>query len=241
MQASNLCHFCGLEGLKECSICKACKYCSVECQKQDWAQHKKVCVKVESQLELQFCKVCAQIGDLKCGKCKSATYCSATCQRKDWPFHKVICNTAASQKQKNCCEICSKQGDLQCCSKCKHVSYCSIACQKIDWPQHKLICAEKQDVLLKITSMGDKGGNPLDMLQALMHSLPQAAQEKMQGMFMDIPSYHSEYFKVYPNKEQYDCLAHSFHGIRMFPHERKHLIESQNTDRAIQYRYGSLM
>lgn len=34
-----------VEHLKKCSVCRAVSYCSVDCQKVDWNQHKKVCQK----------------------------------------------------------------------------------------------------------------------------------------------------------------------------------------------------
>ena len=38
------CHVCqGTESLKYCGRCKTVKYCSVDCQKQDWADHKPRC------------------------------------------------------------------------------------------------------------------------------------------------------------------------------------------------------
>lgn len=43
------CEYCCMElpDLKKCSRCKSVHYCSVTCQKDDWADHKKVCVKVK--------------------------------------------------------------------------------------------------------------------------------------------------------------------------------------------------
>lgn len=31
------------ENMKKCSVCKLVYYCSVDCQKQDWENHKKIC------------------------------------------------------------------------------------------------------------------------------------------------------------------------------------------------------
>lgn len=41
------CSTCGeiSENLKQCSACKSISYCSIECQKKDWLEHKKICNK----------------------------------------------------------------------------------------------------------------------------------------------------------------------------------------------------
>ncbi|XP_053406587.1 uncharacterized protein LOC123546263 [Mercenaria mercenaria] len=43
----NLCGFCSTSGcLKKCSRCKETFYCSIDCQRQDWANHKSTCKKI---------------------------------------------------------------------------------------------------------------------------------------------------------------------------------------------------
>lgn len=36
---------CGKPGTKKCSGCSVARYCSVECQRENWPKHKKVCSK----------------------------------------------------------------------------------------------------------------------------------------------------------------------------------------------------
>ncbi|KAG2393367.1 hypothetical protein C9374_006898 [Naegleria lovaniensis] len=42
---SNTCNTCGKPATSKCSQCKSVFYCSVECQKKNWPEHKKTCVK----------------------------------------------------------------------------------------------------------------------------------------------------------------------------------------------------
>lgn len=57
VHAGNACFYCGdLETrpgpvlFKRCSVCKKAIYCSKDCQKKDWAEHKKVCKPVEIEV-----------------------------------------------------------------------------------------------------------------------------------------------------------------------------------------------
>lgn len=42
-QHKHICAGCGGKGEKRCSVCRTTWYCGVDCQKADWAQHKKSC------------------------------------------------------------------------------------------------------------------------------------------------------------------------------------------------------
>jgi len=42
-----ICKKCGQMARQTCSICNIAHYCSSDCQKNDWAVHKKICQGIE--------------------------------------------------------------------------------------------------------------------------------------------------------------------------------------------------
>ncbi|RKP19302.1 hypothetical protein ROZALSC1DRAFT_22404 [Rozella allomycis CSF55] len=63
----NACHYCfssSTDNLLACSKCKFCRYCSVECQREDWADHKLECesiLKDPEQKNTEFIRLMARL------------------------------------------------------------------------------------------------------------------------------------------------------------------------------------
>ena len=62
---TNTCNVCGKKAIYKCSNCKQVPYCSKECQRLDWHEHKKICIKKFDSEEKKFgvknafeCPVC---------------------------------------------------------------------------------------------------------------------------------------------------------------------------------------
>ncbi len=96
------CRVCGRAAsgcrIVRCSRCKSpgARYCSVECQREDWPEHRSACT--------PRCRMCGRTPARRCAGCQShgARYCSVECQRADWREHRSACRALAEQQVSPC-------------------------------------------------------------------------------------------------------------------------------------------
>ena len=77
----NECSYCAIpiEKILKCSKCLDTVYCSKECQKDDWKNHKNLCITLKKSIESTECKhLIRKQTPMNCGICK--TICCCLCQ-----------------------------------------------------------------------------------------------------------------------------------------------------------------
>lgn len=118
-QPMKFCDTCAApNALGKCSRCTIARYCDEQCQRQHFAQHRKICLPVRDKFVLplgvredvdslttawlpfpsNWCEACGLPTQRECAECQMP-YCSVSCEQKDHVQHLWVCKNPSEERR----------------------------------------------------------------------------------------------------------------------------------------------
>ena len=111
--------------MKKCGKCQQIYYCSIKCQKENWLEHKKICIAKKHE-KIRIVKKHKKIRLVN--------------------RHENTTNSPSINMTNMCMTCYKRRPNMGLCEKCHQVYYCSTKCQIEDWEKHKRICRNEPNI-----------------------------------------------------------------------------------------------